>query len=106
LKPYIYKRNVEGIHIINLSKTWEKLMIAARVIAAIPNPKDILVCNIFLLSGSLSRLPSTVSALGRRVRRGAAYRFTQAESTLREPFLSSLLTPRPTISEESGLQVL
>lgn len=43
LEPYIYKRNVEGIHIINLSKTWEKLMIAARIIAAIPNPKDILI---------------------------------------------------------------
>jgi small subunit ribosomal protein SAe len=43
MAPYIYKRNHEGVHIINLGKTWEKLMIAARIIAAIPNPKDILV---------------------------------------------------------------
>lgn len=43
MEPYIYKRNNEGIHIINLAKAWEKLMIAARVIAAIPNPKDVLV---------------------------------------------------------------
>jgi len=43
MAPYIYKRNREGIHIFNLGKTWEKLMLAARIIAAIPNPKDILV---------------------------------------------------------------
>jgi len=35
MSSYIYKRNNEGIHIINLGRTWEKLMIAARVIAAI-----------------------------------------------------------------------
>jgi small subunit ribosomal protein SAe len=45
MAPYIYKRNNEGIHIINLAKSWEKLMIAARVIAAIPNPKDILIVS-------------------------------------------------------------
>lgn len=39
----MYKRNAEGIHIINLAKTWEKLMVAARIIAAIPNPSDVLV---------------------------------------------------------------
>jgi len=45
MEPYIYKRNKEGIHIINLGKTWEKLMLAARVLAAIPNPKDILIVS-------------------------------------------------------------
>lgn len=45
MTPYIYKRNKEGIHIINLAKSWEKLMIAARIIAAIPNPKDILIVS-------------------------------------------------------------
>jgi len=48
MAPYIYKRNHEGIHIVNLGKTWEKLMLAARVIAAIPNPKDVLVSNLFI----------------------------------------------------------
>jgi len=43
MDPYMYKRNAEGIHIINLAKTWEKLMIAARIIAAVPNPGDVLV---------------------------------------------------------------
>jgi len=45
MASYIYKRNNEGVHIINLGRTWEKLMIAARVIAAIPNPRDILIVS-------------------------------------------------------------
>ena len=49
MDPYMYKRNNEGIHIINLAKTWEKLMVAARIIAAIPNPGDVLVSYLFLV---------------------------------------------------------
>jgi len=45
MSPYIFKRNNEGIHIINLGRTWEKLMLAARIIAAIPNPKDVLIVS-------------------------------------------------------------
>ncbi|KAJ6792133.1 40S ribosomal protein Sa-2-like [Iris pallida] len=40
---YVYKRRSDGIYIINLGKTWEKLQLAARVIAAIENPQDIIV---------------------------------------------------------------
>lgn len=53
MAPYIYKRNNEGIHIINIAKTWEKLMIAARIIAAIPNPKDVLVSDLKLFEWNL-----------------------------------------------------
>lgn len=42
MRPYVWKRESSGIHIIDLAKTWEKLMIAARVIAAI-NPNEVLV---------------------------------------------------------------
>jgi small subunit ribosomal protein SAe len=45
MKPYVFRRTQEGIHLINLGKTWEKLMIAARVIVAIENPEDILVIS-------------------------------------------------------------
>jgi small subunit ribosomal protein SAe len=45
MKRYTYKRNAEGIHLINIGKTWEKIMVAARIIVAIENPKDILVCS-------------------------------------------------------------
>ena len=45
MENYVFRRNKEGIYYINLAKTWEKLMVAARVIAAvqIKNPKDVLV---------------------------------------------------------------
>ena len=34
-----------GIHIINLRKTWEKLVLAARIIAGIENPADVCVIS-------------------------------------------------------------
>jgi len=40
---YVHKRNDKGIHIFDIRKTWEKLLLAARVIVAIENPKDICV---------------------------------------------------------------
>ncbi|BAH92015.1 Os03g0182600 [Oryza sativa Japonica Group] len=43
LAAYVYKRRSDGIYIINLGKTWEKLQLAARVIVAIENPQDIIV---------------------------------------------------------------
>jgi len=42
---YVYKRRADGIHIINLGKTWEKLMLAARIIVAIENPADVCVIS-------------------------------------------------------------
>jgi small subunit ribosomal protein SAe len=64
MDPYMYKRNNEGIHIINVAKTWEKLMVAARIIAAVTNPRDILV---------MSLIPTD-------------FRLSPTESTPREPF--------------------
>ncbi|KAH6798733.1 40s ribosomal protein SA B [Perilla frutescens var. frutescens] len=43
MERYVFKRRNDGIYIINLGKTWEKLHMAARVIAAIENPQDIIV---------------------------------------------------------------
>ena len=34
-----------GVHLLNIGKTWEKIMVAARIIVAIENPKDIIVCS-------------------------------------------------------------
>ncbi|KAI8391374.1 ribosomal protein S2, flavodoxin-like domain-containing protein, partial [Radiomyces spectabilis] len=45
MTPYVYKRRADGINLINLGKTWEKLIFAARVIAAIENPQDIVVIS-------------------------------------------------------------
>jgi small subunit ribosomal protein SAe len=45
MKNYVYTRNKEGCHYLNIAKSWEKLMIAARIIAAISNPKDVLIAS-------------------------------------------------------------
>lgn len=45
MERYVFKRREDGVHIINLSKTWEKLVLAARVIAAIENPADVCVIS-------------------------------------------------------------
>jgi len=45
MKEYIWKRRADGLHIINLGKTWEKLVLAARIITAIENPQDVVVIS-------------------------------------------------------------
>jgi small subunit ribosomal protein SAe len=45
MKRYIFRRTVDGIHIVHLGKAWEKLMVAARMIVTIENPNDILVAS-------------------------------------------------------------
>lgn len=42
MKDYTWTRRSDGLHLINLSKTWEKLVLAARIIVAIENPADVL----------------------------------------------------------------
>jgi len=45
MESYVFKRKSDGIHIINIRKTWEKLMLAARIIAGIENPADVCVIS-------------------------------------------------------------
>jgi small subunit ribosomal protein SAe len=45
MAPYAWKRRQDGIHIVNIGKTWEKIVFAARIIAAIENPADICVIS-------------------------------------------------------------
>lgn len=45
MESYVWKRRADGINLINLGKTWEKLMLAARIIVAIENPADIVVIS-------------------------------------------------------------
>jgi len=45
MKHYTFKREKSGVHIINLMKTWEKIQTAARIIVALENPMDILICS-------------------------------------------------------------
>jgi len=45
MEEYIWRRRNDGVHILNIGKTWEKLMLAARVIAAIENPEDVIAIS-------------------------------------------------------------
>jgi len=44
MEQYIFKKRNDGVNIINLKKTHEKLVLAARAIAAVENPLDVFVC--------------------------------------------------------------
>lgn len=41
MKKYVFKRKADGTNILNLHKTWEKIVLAARLVAGIENPKDV-----------------------------------------------------------------
>jgi len=42
LGRYTWRRRQDGVYIINLGKTWQKLQLAARAIVAIENPEDVI----------------------------------------------------------------
>ncbi|CAI4230510.1 unnamed protein product [Auanema sp. JU1783] len=45
MEQYVFNRRVDGTYIINLKKTWEKILFAARAIAAVENPSDVVVVS-------------------------------------------------------------
>jgi len=45
MKRYVFRRTVDGIHIMHLGKAWEKIMVAARILVAVENPADVLVAS-------------------------------------------------------------
>jgi len=92
---YVYKRKPDGIYIINLKKTWEKLLLAARAIAAIENPAD--VCCISARPYGQRAVLKFASATGATP---VAGRFTpgtftnQIQAAFREPRLLVVTDPR------------
>jgi hypothetical protein len=65
MEQYCYKRKADGQYIINLKKLWEKLLFAARAIAAIENPGE----DRYTLTYGLS-FPLNATTIG--VRQGVA----------------------------------
>lgn len=45
MASYIWKRRSDGLHIIDVSKSWEKLMLAARLLVTIENPLDVIAIS-------------------------------------------------------------
>lgn len=50
MESYVFKKRSDGVHLIDLNKTWEKILLAARVIVAIENSSE--VCAISCSSSS------------------------------------------------------
>jgi len=42
---YIWKRRSDGVFLIDLQKTWEKIVLAARIIVSVENPQDVCVIS-------------------------------------------------------------
>ncbi|OCH87625.1 ribosomal protein S2 [Obba rivulosa] len=38
---YVWRRRIDGVYIIHIGKTWQKLVLAARVIAAVKDANDV-----------------------------------------------------------------
>jgi len=80
---YVFKRNENGVHIIDIRKTWEKLQLAARAIVTVchENPKD--VCAVALSSqNSIPYAQRAVLKLGQYLGcRTIAGRFTPGTFT-------------------------
>ena len=45
MMQYVFKKRADGVNIINLGRTWEKLTLAARAIASVENPADVYVVS-------------------------------------------------------------
>ena len=45
MEQYIFKRRSDGVCLFNIGKMWDKLVLAARAIAAIENPADVCVIS-------------------------------------------------------------
>ncbi|KAI0136872.1 ribosome-associated protein RAP1-like protein [Xylariales sp. AK1849] len=45
MEPYLWKTRADGVNVLNVGKTWEKIVLAARIIAAIDNPADVCVIS-------------------------------------------------------------
>jgi len=45
MEDYIWRRRKDGLHVLNIGKTWEKIVLAARVIVAIENPEDVVAIS-------------------------------------------------------------
>jgi ribosomal protein S2 len=45
MTDYVWRRRMDGIHILDSSKTWEKIQLAARIIVTIENPADVIAIS-------------------------------------------------------------
>jgi len=45
MRDYIWRRRSDGIHVLDVGRTWEKIQLAARIIVAVENPADVIAIS-------------------------------------------------------------
>jgi len=45
MRDYMWKRRMDGVHLINLEHTWKKIQLAARIIVAVEDPQDVVALS-------------------------------------------------------------
>lgn len=45
MEKYVFKRKTDGVSLFNIGKMWDKLVLAARAIAAVENPADVCIIS-------------------------------------------------------------
>jgi small subunit ribosomal protein SAe len=96
MTDYIWRRRNDGIHILNISKTWEKLMLAARVIVAIENPSDVIAISARPYGQRAVLKFSQYTGCGSIAGRFTPGTFTnQITKQFREPRILIVTDPRP-----------
>jgi small subunit ribosomal protein SAe len=109
MEQYVFKRRPDGTHIINLGRTWEKLLLAARAIAAIEHPHEI-----FAISSRAFGQRAVLKFAHYTGSTPIAGRFTpgaftnQIQTTFREPRLlivTDPLTDHQSVTEASYVNI-
>ena len=47
MKKYVFSKKNSGVHLFDIQKLYEKIKVAARIIASIPDPSTIIVIIFF-----------------------------------------------------------
>jgi len=96
MKRYVSHKTKDGVHIFNLEDTWQKIKLAARVIAAIDIPTDVVVVSSRLIGQravfKFSRFTGAVSTSSSRWTPGTLT--NQNTKKFQEPRLLIVTDPR------------
>lgn len=95
MQDYIWRRRADGIHIINVGKTWEKIHLAARIIVTIDNPADVLAVSARPYGGRAVLKFAAYTGAQADAKRYTPGTFTnQITQNFREPRLLIVTDPR------------
>jgi ribosomal protein S2 len=50
MKKYVFSKKNNGVHVFDIQKLYEKIKVAAKIIASIPDPSSIIVKILFNLN--------------------------------------------------------